>query len=183
MQPQMDLKCWKFTAPNWHDSRPLVSTGPGHFACICPTHFYVCGEPTSLRCIATTLIVFKNCNRTFLMRLQQFPPPGFDMPSATCWPGPKCAKRWMVVFSTSAISRLANYFRSFAVFLCNQELFSPDHFYLPHPVYVRMPWISRVSIEIPSKQHYIITSFAEIDVMSTTSIVICYTDMAGFIII
>ncbi|GFY02700.1 hypothetical protein TNCV_3505801 [Trichonephila clavipes] len=45
---------------------------------------YLCEEPSSLRCIATTLIVFKNCNRKFLMRFQQPQQSNYDMPSATC---------------------------------------------------------------------------------------------------
>ncbi|GFY02701.1 hypothetical protein TNCV_3505811 [Trichonephila clavipes] len=51
---------------------------------ICQYAVTFCEEPSSLRCIATTLIVFKNCNRKFLMRFQQPQQSNYDMPSATC---------------------------------------------------------------------------------------------------
>ncbi|GFT52881.1 HTH psq-type domain-containing protein [Trichonephila clavipes] len=47
-------------------------------------------------CIATTLIVSKNCTTTFLIRLWQFQQSCFNLPSATCSTRPKGSKRGIV---------------------------------------------------------------------------------------
>ena len=67
---------------------------PSYLIHQCVITFY--GELWKIRCITTTLIIFKTCSWTFLMILQQLQKSSFNQPSTTCWPGPKSSKRWIV---------------------------------------------------------------------------------------
>ncbi|GFS96108.1 hypothetical protein TNCV_3309221 [Trichonephila clavipes] len=55
---------------------------PGHLICQCEIAFYE--ELSSVKSIASTLIVFKNYSRTFLKRVQLFQQYSVHLPSITC---------------------------------------------------------------------------------------------------